>query len=77
MVKPIAQGFLPLALVAAYLVAASWRATFGQVRWPAPTRAALGAVALVAVGYGLAIAPWSIRTSSCTTWHRPARSAGR
>ena len=61
MVKPIAQGFLPLAIVAAYLVGASWRALVGQIAWPAPTRAALIAAAMVAVGYGLAIAPWSIR----------------
>jgi len=61
MVKPIAQGFVPLAIVAAYLVGASWRAWLGQVSWPAPTRAALVAVAMVAVGYGLAVTPWSIR----------------
>ena len=41
MVKPIAQGFLPLAVVAAYLVGASWRTLVGQARWPAPTRAAI------------------------------------
>jgi len=61
MVKPIAQVFVPLALVAAYLAGGSWRSVGGPLRWPAPTRAALTAVALVAVGYGLAIAPWSIR----------------
>jgi 4-amino-4-deoxy-L-arabinose transferase-like glycosyltransferase len=61
MVKPIAQGFVPLAIVAAYLVGASWRASVARVSWPAPTRTALVAVAMVAVGYALAIAPWSIR----------------
>jgi hypothetical protein len=61
MVKPIAQAFLPLALVAAYVAMASWRPLISRTRWPAPTRRALLAVGLVAVGYGLAIAPWSIR----------------
>lgn len=61
MVKPIAQGFLPLALVAAYVATASWRPLLRSVHWPAPSRRALLAVGLVAVGYGLAIAPWSIR----------------
>ena len=61
MVKPIGQVFLPLALVAAYLVGASWRPLLGRLRWPAPTRAALLAVGLTVLGYGLAIAPWSIR----------------
>jgi hypothetical protein len=61
MVKPIAQGFLPLALIAAYVVGASWRPLLGRFPWPAPTRSALLAAALVVAGYGLAIAPWSIR----------------
>jgi hypothetical protein len=61
MVKPIAQGFLPLAIVAAYLVGASWRSIRVPFAIPAPTRVALVAVVMVAVGYGLAIAPWSIR----------------
>lgn len=66
MVKPVAQAFLPLAVVAAYAALASWRSlatlpVVGVANWPAPTRRALGAVGLVIVGYGLAIAPWSIR----------------
>ncbi|HZO28868.1 MAG TPA: glycosyltransferase family 39 protein [Chloroflexota bacterium] len=61
MVKPIAQAFLPLALVAAYLAGASWTRVASQLRWPAPTRVALVAVTMVAAGYALAIVPWSIR----------------
>jgi hypothetical protein len=61
MVKPIGQVFLPLAVVAGYLTAASWRPVTRVARWPAPTRRALLAAALVGGGYALAIAPWSIR----------------
>jgi 4-amino-4-deoxy-L-arabinose transferase-like glycosyltransferase len=61
MVKPIAQGFLPMALVGAYLAGASWRSLRIPLAIPAPTRAAILCTVMVAVGYGLAIAPWSIR----------------
>jgi hypothetical protein len=61
MVKPIAQGFLPLALVTAYAATASWRPLLNRLSWPAPARRAIVAVVLVGVGYGLAVAPWSIR----------------
>jgi 4-amino-4-deoxy-L-arabinose transferase-like glycosyltransferase len=61
MVKPIAQGFLPLAVVAAYLAGTTWLTALGRVRWPAPTRKALLAAVLVVSGYGLAVAPWMIR----------------
>jgi hypothetical protein len=61
MVKPIAQGFLPLAVLAAYLTGASWRGLFMRASWPAPSRHAVISAALVVVGYGVAIAPWSIR----------------
>jgi len=61
MVKPVAQGFLPLAVVAAYVATAAWRPVMRRLSWPAPTRRALLTVALVALGYGLAVAPWSIR----------------
>jgi 4-amino-4-deoxy-L-arabinose transferase-like glycosyltransferase len=61
MVKPIAQGFLPVALVGAYLVGASWRQLRVPLAVPAPTRAAIVCALMVAVGYGLGIAPWSIR----------------
>ena len=62
MVKPMAQGFLPLArasqrmLVGRRLAAARRAGCRGRRR-----RAPRCAVALVAVGYGLAVAPWSIR----------------
>jgi 4-amino-4-deoxy-L-arabinose transferase-like glycosyltransferase len=61
MVKPIGQGFLPLALASAYLATAAWRPILRPLSWPAPTRRALLAAGLVIVGYGLAVAPWSIR----------------
>ncbi|MFN8636372.1 MAG: glycosyltransferase family 39 protein [Chloroflexota bacterium] len=66
MVKPVAQAFLPLAVLTAYFAVASWRpaftlGTFGAASWPAPTRRAVVAVALVVAGYALAVAPWSIR----------------
>src|SRR5262249_5576482 len=67
MVKPVAQGFLPLAVIAAYVGMASWRpllrrgALASNLAWAAPTRGAVLAVVLVVLGYGLAVAPWSIR----------------
>jgi hypothetical protein len=66
MVKPIAQGFLPIALAGAYLAAASWHPVAWRwprvrVSWPAPSRSAMVAVGLVVFGYGLAIAPWTVR----------------
>jgi 4-amino-4-deoxy-L-arabinose transferase-like glycosyltransferase len=61
MVKPIAQGFLPLAVLAAYLSTAAWRPGMWPVLWPAPSRRSLLTAGLVVLGYGLAVAPWSIR----------------
>jgi 4-amino-4-deoxy-L-arabinose transferase-like glycosyltransferase len=67
LVKPIAQGFLPLAILAAYLAGASWRvlsmrASWASwLSWPAPSRHAIIGAVLVAAGYVVAVAPWSIR----------------
>ena len=62
MVKPIAQGFVPIALVAAYLAGASWRPLLARsISWPAPSRSGLLAAGVFIVGYLLAIAPWTIR----------------
>src|SRR5262249_4359006 len=61
MVRRFARGFLPVAVVAAYAAMASWRPLVRQIRWPAPSRRALLAAGLVIVGYGVAVAPWSIR----------------
>ena len=70
MVKPIAQGFVPLAVVGAYLASADWRpfvrsasrpALGAMPSWPAPSRSALMAGGLVLGGYLLSAAPWVIR----------------
>ncbi|MGE3909246.1 MAG: ArnT family glycosyltransferase [Chloroflexota bacterium] len=63
MVKPIAQGFLPFGLAAAYLTASSWRLLplLRRVSWPSPSRRAILSAGAVLLGYGIAIAPWSIR----------------
>jgi 4-amino-4-deoxy-L-arabinose transferase-like glycosyltransferase len=61
MVKPIAQGFLPIALAGGYLAAARWRRLSRWASWPAPSRLALIAPGLLLTGYIVAIAPWTIR----------------
>jgi hypothetical protein len=62
MVKPIGQGFVPIAVVSAYLASASWRPRLRRwLAWPAPSRVALAAACLVVVGYVLAIGSWTIR----------------
>ncbi|MCC6175488.1 MAG: Rpn family recombination-promoting nuclease/putative transposase [Chloroflexi bacterium] len=73
LVKPIAQAFLPLAVLAVYTVTASWhpllrrgtdphpRFGAGALAWPAPTRTALVALGALLAGYAMAVAPWTIR----------------
>jgi 4-amino-4-deoxy-L-arabinose transferase-like glycosyltransferase len=56
MVKPVAQGFLPLGLAAAFLTACSL-SLWGR----AGVRAGAIACGLLILGYALAVAPWTIR----------------